>query len=249
MKPVLIVTHLEDRSTGLVRACLQDAGCEVMQVDKVSGDRLPSVSSVSGMVCMGGSESATRVDEDVFLSSELELIARALEHGIPVLGLCLGAQLLAVAAGGQVRPIGRMVADWEPVSVRPDAAADPVFGGLPDGLPVLKWHEDMIEAPPGATVLATAPGPGAAVYRVGQTAWGSQAHLEVTPQLLVEGWLADPRSTPQIEGAGHPIDQFRALSRRALERQMPAGRAVFSRFAAALSDRNAAARPSDSRRR
>lgn len=249
MKPVLIVTHLEDRSPGLVRACLQDAGCEVLQVDKVSGDRLPNVSSVSGIVSMGGRESATRVDEDDFLSREVELMARALAHEVPMLGLCLGAQLLAVAGGGRVSAIGRMVADWEPVSMRPEAAADPVFDGLPDGLAVLKWHEDMIEAPPGATVLATAPGPGAALYRIGQTAWGSQAHLEVTPQLLVEDWLADPRSTPQIEGAGHPIDQFRALSRRALERQMPAGRAVFSRFAAALSGRNVVGRPSGSRRR
>jgi GMP synthase (glutamine-hydrolysing) len=107
-----------------------------------------------------------------------------------------------------------------------------VFGALPDGLPVLKWHEDMIEAPPGATLLATAPGPGAALFRIGDRAWGSQAHLEVTPEMLVDTWLADPGSEAEIEGAGHPIDAFRVESRRALERQMPAGRAVFSRFAA-----------------
>jgi GMP synthase (glutamine-hydrolysing) len=249
MKPVLIVTHLEDRASGLVRGCLEQAGCAVLQIDKVDAEPLPAVGSVSGIVSMGGRESATRVDEDAFLSSELELMARALEHEVPVLGLCLGAQLLAVAGGGRVSPIGRMVADWEPLSMSPEAAADPVFDALPDGLPVLKWHEDMIEAPPGATVLATAPGPGAAVYRIGQTAWGSQAHLEVTPRLLVDTWLADPSSTPQIEGAGHPIDAFRALSRRSLERQMVAGRAVFARFAAAVSDRSADGRPSDSRRR
>lgn len=249
MKPVLIVTHLEDRSSGLVRACLQDAGCEVVPVDKVNGDPLPAVASVSGIVSMGGRESATRVHEDAFLSAEVDLLAAALDREVPVLGLCLGAQLLAVAGGGRVSAIGRMVADWEPISMGPGAAADPVFGALPDGLPVLKWHEDMIEIPPGATTLATAPGPGAALFRVGERAWGSQPHLEVTPQLLADTWLADPSSTAEIEGAGHPIDEFRALSRRALERQMPAGRAVFSRFAAALSGRTAGARPSDSRRR
>jgi GMP synthase-like glutamine amidotransferase len=249
MKPVLIVTHLKDRSTGLVRACLEAEGCEVVQVDKVSGDPLPGVSAVSGIVAMGGRESATRVDGDAFLGSEVELMADALEREVPVLGLCLGAQLLAVAGGGRVSAIGRMVADWEPVSMRPEAVSDPVFGALPDGLPVLKWHEDMIEVPPGATALATAPGPGAALYRIGETAWGSQAHLEVTPQLLVDTWLADPGSTPEIEAAGHPIDEFRALSRRALEHQMPAGRGAFSRFAAALSGRNAGAHPSGSRRR
>jgi GMP synthase-like glutamine amidotransferase len=249
MKPVLVVTHLDDRSSGLVRGCLEQAGCPVLQVDKVSGDRLPSVSSVSGMVSMGGRESATRAHADAFLSAEVELMVDALQREVPVLGLCLGAQLLAIAGGGRVSAIGRMVADWEPVAVRPEAAADPVFRALPDGLPVLKWHEDMIDAPPGATALATTPGPGAALYRIGQSAWGSQAHLEVTSQLLVDTWLADPGATPEIEGAGHPIDAFRALSRRALQRQMPAGRAVFSRFAASLSGRNAGGRPSDSRRR
>ncbi len=235
MKPVLIVTHLEDRSTGLVRACLQDAGCEVLQVDKVSGDPLPAVSSVCGIVAMGGRESATHAHEDAFLAAEVQLMTDALRSAVPVLGLCLGAQLLAVAGGGQVRPIGRVVADWEPVSMRPEAAADPVFGALPDGLPVLKWHEDMIEAPPGATVLATAPGPGAALYRIGQSAWGSQAHLEVTPRLLVDTWLADPGSTPEIEAAGHPIDAFRTLSRRALWSARCRRAARFSRASRRLS--------------
>lgn len=235
MKPVLIVTHLRDRSPGLVRACLDEAGCEVLQVDKVDAQPLPAVSSVSGIVSMGGRESATRVDEDAFLSAELELMAQALAREVPLLGVCLGAQLLSVAGGGRVSAIGRMVADWEPISTCPAAAADPVFYALPDGLAVLKWHEDMIEAPSGATALATAPGPGAAVFRVGARAWGSQAHLEVTPRLLLDTWLADPGSTAEIEGAGHPIDEFRALSRRALERQIPAGRAVFASFAAVLA--------------
>lgn len=249
MNPVLIVTHLEDRSTGLVRACLQEAGCEVLQVDKVNAQPLPALSSVSGIVSMGGRESATRVDDDAFLSAEVDLMAQALAREVPLLGLCLGAQLLAVAGGGGVSAIGRMIADWEPISMRPAATTDPVFDALPDGLAVLKWHEDMIEAPAGATTLATAPGPGAALFRVGACAWGSQAHLEVTPRLLVDTWLADPGSTAEIEGAGHPIDAFRSLSRRALERQMVAGRAVFARFAAAVSDRSAGGRPSDRRRR
>jgi GMP synthase (glutamine-hydrolysing) len=234
MKPVLIVTHLEDRCTGLVRACLEAAGCLVRQVNKLDGDPLPAVSEISGIVSMGGRESAIRAHEDQFLAAEVALMVQALAREVPVLGLCLGAQLLTIAGGGRVSAIGRMVADWEPVSPRPEAAGDPVFGALPDGLLVLKWHEDMIEAPPGATPLATAPGPGDALFRVGDNAWGSQAHLEVTPQLLVGTWLADPESTPEIEGAGHPIDEFRAESRRALERQMPAARAVFSRFASVL---------------
>lgn len=231
MKPVLVVTHLEDRSSGLVRECLERAGCPVVQVDKVDGGALPPARRMAGIVVMGGRESATRAAQDPFLAAEVALMAEALQRQVPVLGLCLGAQLLAVAGGGRVSAIGRMVADWEPLSLRPEAAADPVIGALPDGLAALKWHEDMIEAPPGATLLADAPGPGAALFRLGQSAWGSQAHLEVTPALLIDTWMAEPGGAAEIEGAGHPIEDFRAQSRRRLEAQMPAGRAVFSAFA------------------
>lgn len=231
MGPVLVVTHLEDRSSGLVRDCLEEAGCAVRQVNKVDGAALPAASEVSGIVAMGGRESATRAHADPFLAAEVALISEALQREVPVLGLCLGAQLLAVAGGGEVSAMGRMVADWAPLSLRPQAAADPVVGGLRDGLAVLKWHEDMIQAPPGATVLATARGPGAALFRLGDRAWGSQAHLEVTPTLLVDTWLADPDGAAEIEAAGHPIENFRAESRRRLKAQMAAGRAVFSAFA------------------
>lgn len=231
MKPVLVVTHLEDRSSGLVRECLERAGCPVVQVDKVDGGALPGATRVAGIVVMGGRESATRAAQDPFLSAEVALMAEALQRRVPVLGLCLGAQLLAVAGGGRVSAIGRMIADWEPLSLRPEAAADPVLGALPDGLAAFKWHEDMIEAPPGATMLADAPGPGAALFRLGESAWGSQAHLEVTPELLVDTWMTERSGAAEIEAAGHPIADFRAQSRRRLKAQMPAGRAVFSAFA------------------
>jgi GMP synthase-like glutamine amidotransferase len=229
VKPALIITHLPDRAVGLVRDCLRAAGCAV--TERNSGDRtpLPSLEEISGVVSLGGRQSATQVDGDPFLTAEVRLLAQALERGVPVLGMCLGAQLLAVAAGGRVRAMGRMNAGWPELDALPSAGRDPVFGAFPARLPVLKWHEDVIDLPPEADELGTTPGPGAALFRIGPAAWGSQPHLELTPAML-DGWLTDPADVAEIEGAGHDIEQFREMSRDRLEVQMAAARPMFHAF-------------------
>lgn len=230
MKPALIITHLPDRQVGIVREALQAAGCAVLERNPGDLEALPAAGDVAGVVTLGGRQSATRVAEDPFLSAEVELLGEALEQDVPVLGMCLGAQLLAVAAGGTVSYAGHMNAGWPELSVLPAAAEDPLFGAFPARMPVLKWHEDIIEMPPHAIELGTTPGPGAALFRVGARAWGSQAHLELTPAMLLEGWTSDPADVAEIEGAGHRIEDFRAQSRSHLVAQMAAAEPMFTAF-------------------
>jgi GMP synthase-like glutamine amidotransferase len=230
VKPVLIITHLPDRQDGIVRDALEAAGCTVVARNPDDGEALPAAHEIAGVVSLGGRQSATRVAEDPFLAAELELLSEALDRALPVLGMCLGAQLLAVAAGGTVSYAGHMNAGWPELSVLPAAAEDPLFGDFPARLPVLKWHEDIIEMPPHAIELGTTPGPGAALFRVGEGAWGSQAHLELTPSMLIEGWTSDPADIAEIEGAGHRIEDFRAQSRSHLVTQMAAARPMFTAF-------------------
>jgi GMP synthase-like glutamine amidotransferase len=230
VKPILIVTHLPDREVGVVRAALQAAGCQVVERNPGDAEPLPAVAEISGIVTLGGRQSATRVDADPFLAAEIDLLGAALEHDVPVLGMCLGAQLLAVAAGGRVSHMGRMYAGWPELALLPAATADPVFRQFPARLPVLKWHEDMIELPRGSCELGSTTGPGAALFRVGRCAWGSQAHLELTPAMLIDGWLVDAADVAEIEGAGHDIAHFRVASRSHLELQMAAARPMFYAF-------------------
>jgi GMP synthase-like glutamine amidotransferase len=229
VNPVLIVTHLPDRADGIVRQCLRSAGCEVIERNPADREPLPSAAEISGVVSLGGRQSATRVDADPFIAAEVVLLTEALQARVPVLGMCLGAQLLAVAAGGEATHTGSMYAGWPELVTLPAAADDPVCGGLPDRLPVLKWHEDMIKLPAGACQLATTPGPGAALFRVGEAAWGSQAHLELTPAML-DSWLIDPGDVAEVEGSGHDIATFRTESRAHLEVQMAAARPMFYAF-------------------
>jgi GMP synthase-like glutamine amidotransferase len=254
VKPALILTHLDDRQTGLVRDCLRSAGVAVHELDALYDAELPGVDEISGLVSLGGRASATQVDRDPALGAEVELMAAALADGVPVLGMCLGAQLLAVAAGGQVKPIGRMYVDWPRMSRLSSAQGDPLFGGLPEDLPVLEWHEDMIEPPPGAVELATTPGPGTALFRLSdRLAWGSQAHLEVTGEMLFETWLASPKDAAEIEAAGHDFEEFRAASHEHVEVQMAAARPIFQAFGVQVSrspaPRSSASARSGSRRR
>jgi GMP synthase-like glutamine amidotransferase len=230
MKPALIITHLPDRQNGIVRAALEAAGCAVIERNPADAQSLPPADEIAGVVTLGGRQSATRTAQDPFLSAEVELLGQALEERVPVLGMCLGAQLLAVAAGGAVTYAGHMNAGWPELSVLPAAADDPLFGAFPARMPVLKWHEDIIEMPAQATELGITPGPGAAMFRVGSCAWGSQAHLELTPSMLIEGWTSDPADIAEIEGAGHGIEEFRTQSRDHLVAQMAAARPMFTAF-------------------
>jgi GMP synthase-like glutamine amidotransferase len=230
VKPALVITHLSDREVGIVRESLQAAGCEVIERNPADAEALPSAGEVAGIVTLGGRQSATRVAEDPFLGAEVELLQDALERRVPMLGMCLGAQLLAVAAGGRVSHSGAMNAGWPHMTLLGAAGDDPLFGAFPTRLPVLKWHEDIIELPAHATELATTPGPGAALFRVGSSAWGSQAHLELTEPMLLEGWTIDPSDIAEIEAAGHRIEEFRAASRDHLVAQMAAARPMFTAF-------------------
>jgi GMP synthase-like glutamine amidotransferase len=230
MRPVLIVTHLTDRHVGLVRDALEASGCAVIERHAAAGDTLPAVGELAGIVSLGGRQSATRVDDDPFVAAEVALLRAALDENVPVLGMCLGAQLLAVAAGGEVVNAGRVTAGWPDLVLLPVAAADPVFGALPPRLPVLKWHEDVINLSDEQELLGESEGPGAALFRVGASAWGSQAHLELTPEMLVDGWLADPAESVDVTAAGHDLDEFRALSRELLVGQMAVAEPMFEAF-------------------
>ncbi|WP_406129726.1 gamma-glutamyl-gamma-aminobutyrate hydrolase family protein [Streptomyces canus] len=103
----------------------------------------------------------------------------ALEAEVPVLAVCLGAQLLAAAAGGRSRPGSGPQIGWDEVRATSAAHADPLFAGIPEHLPVLHWHGDTMDLPAGATLLASCDRYPVQAFRVGGSAWGLQFHLEV----------------------------------------------------------------------
>ena len=230
MRPVLIFTHSDDRGTGLVGDGLQDAGCTMVGSNPADGLPSWSIDEIAAIVSFGGRQSARDVAGNEFLAAEVALMRQALARETPVLGLCLGAQLLAVASGGEVSRIGPMSVGWPRLSPLPAARRDPLFGVLNGGLQALEWHEEMFTVGPGAVLLATTPGPGDALFRIGPAAWGSQPHIEVSEAMLLDGWLAHDSGVADVEAMGYEIEAFRAQTRELLALQIDAVRPVFERF-------------------
>jgi GMP synthase (glutamine-hydrolysing) len=239
VRPALAITHLPAPQLGLVEAALAERGVPVRPVPIDKGAELPALDGVSAVVTFGGLMGVPDGDRYPFLRAELEMLEQALADEVPVLGLCLGAQLLAKAAGGDaVRMTERYIA-WQELERLPAADGDPVFGALPERLPVLEWHLDAVLPPPGSAPVAETSGPGCSVFRVSPLAWGSQIHLELTPE-MVGSWLVDPAVRAELSSAGLDPSRFQREARERLPSQMAGGRAVLGRFAQMAAEREVA---------
>jgi GMP synthase (glutamine-hydrolysing) len=185
---VAIVHHLERPFLGHAEEPLRSRGVALREVDRRRGDALPALEEIDGLVTLGGEQSALDVERDAVLREEREWLREAARRGVPVLGVCLGAQLLAVALGGSVYRLSRCNLGWRPMELTPDGSGDPLVGGLEAPVALL-WNHDAIVAPPDAVELLGASGEGCLAFRHGTRAWGLQFHPEVTADALGDWWL------------------------------------------------------------
>jgi len=182
------VQHVPYETPGLIAAEAARREIDLRVCHPYRGERLPrldELDALGGLVVMGGPMGVGEVSEYPWLAGELELLAAAVAAGLPVLGVCLGAQLLAAALGARVYRGERPEIGSGTVSLTADGRADPVLGaaGLAE-LPVVHWHQDTFDLPPGAVLLA-----GSALYthqafRVGPgpgTGTGTETGVEMGP--------------------------------------------------------------------
>jgi GMP synthase-like glutamine amidotransferase len=237
--PVVACLHnLEDAFTGHAGDALRAAGVELDERRLRDGEPLPDLDAIDGVLSLGGEQSVRDIDTDPMLTAEAAFLREAVERGIPVLGVCLGAQLLAHALGGRVVRLPRQLIEWIPIEALPEAAGDPVIGTLPEGAFALHWNEDGIEPPPSAVELLKRPGPTAEAFRVGECAWGVQFHPEVHDEGL-ESWYR--AGYGELTAAGVTEEQARAADARHLPAQRAISDALFGGFARVVAGRAVAA--------
>ena len=165
-------------------------------------------SDFAALIAMGGNAHAWQADEVPALRDECRLLRDAVEAEVPVLGICLGGQLLASALGGEVRAAAEPEIGWLRITPTDRAREDPVFCVLEDPAGVYQWHSDVFEPPPEASVLAQSEASPNQAFRVdGAEAWGIQFHPEATPELF-ELWIA--RHPVEVRESGVDIDALRA---------------------------------------
>ena len=226
--PVVAVLHnLERHFLGHARPALEAAGVALDERRLRDGDPLPDLREVDGIVALGGEQSALDADSDPLLRAEAHLLREATQQGVPMLGVCLGGQLLAHALGGRVRRLPRRHVAWTRLEMLPAATGDPVLGALPAGAAGLHWNEDGFDLPDGVTELLRSPAGSGEAFRASELAWGVQFHPEVDEAAL-EGWYED--WYPALDQAGVTEDAARAADRRHLGGQRALSDAIFGGF-------------------
>jgi GMP synthase-like glutamine amidotransferase len=233
MARCLVVQHVEPEGPYGIADALRARGVRVDTCALFGGDTLPGdLSGFDALVVMGGPLSAAGDEGFPTRRGELRLLQEALSRRLPTLGVCLGAQLLAAAAGAPVRA-GRAGAEigWMPVLLSAGASDDPLLGGVGSPLVVLHWHGDTFELPAGARHLARSERYPNQAFRLGPCAWGLQFHLEVDGA-AVAAFLA--AFGAEAAAAGVPPESVAAATPESLERLASARGTVLGRFAAVV---------------
>jgi GMP synthase (glutamine-hydrolysing) len=233
MKPVCILRNVSHETAGSLESHLAEAGTEVRYFDlfRKTRRRLP-LQEAAALVVMGGPMSVHEVEQYPFLAAEMNWIQQAVEQQLPMLGICLGSQLLAKAMGAKVYPNQAKEIGWYPLEMLPAAAEDPLFAGCRGTETVFQWHGDTFDLPPGAVLLARSALCTHQAFRVGPCAWGLQFHIEMTPD-MVDSWLREPGNCGELAQLDY-IDPaaIRAATPREFPKMEQFGRGVLSRFAA-----------------
>lgn len=225
-RTVLALRHVHFEDLGTLEPVLRERGYAVRYVDPAVED-LSAVDVLEPdlLVVLGGPIGAFDDDLHPFIAAEAALVQQRIASGRPILGICLGAQLMARALGARVASMGVKEIDFNPLKLTPEGRASPL--SALDGVPVLHWHGDQFDIPPGAAHLAGTGVCAHQAFSVGNAVLGLQFHLEADPATL-ERWLVGHAC--ELGQAQVDPHLLRAQAREHGDRLREAARGVMSRW-------------------
>jgi len=181
---VSILLHADPETPGLIGQILDRRGIEAETIRGYAGERVPTaMDGRDALVVMGGPMGVYDQGRFPFLRDEIELIGDALRSGKPVLGVCLGSELLAAALGAKVAPARKEIG-WYPVTLTDAAAHDPLWRDVDRSIVAFHWHGDAFELPPGAVPLASSALTPYQAFRHGRAAYGLLFHMEMDEHMV-----------------------------------------------------------------
>ena len=214
---VQVLQHVPFEGPGSMAGWLAARRIEVGVTRLFAGDPLPRAADVDGVIAMGGPMSVNDEDELDWLRPEKQLVRDAVARGIPVLGVCLGAQLIASALGARVYPGLVKEIGWFPIRGIPHVA--PAFEFPAEHL-AFHWHGETFDLPPGAVRLASSAGCDNQAFQVGGRALALQFHLETTPasaEALVENCRDELVQGPYVQTESElraaPAERYAAINK------------------------------------
>jgi GMP synthase (glutamine-hydrolysing) len=233
MAKIYVLQHHAVENLGNIAEALEGAALAWQYVRVHEGQPVPKeMKGAGGLIVMGGPMGVYQTERYPFLREEMALIEDAIKHERPVLGVCLGAQIVAAALGAKVErnPRGKEIG-WHPIRLEAGASDDRLMRGLPESLTPFHWHGDIFELPSGAVSLASSDKTPCQAFRYGDKTYAFQFHFEVTPAsvaAMAEAFAKD------LQREKIAADEMIAQSdRHATQLEQIAG-TVFSRWASPI---------------
>ena len=232
MKTVLVLQHVPHEGPGSLNSLLQTAGFRIHTLKFwPEAETEPAPENYQGLIVLGGPMGVYEADKYPHLAMEKKLLEGAVKKDLPVLGICLGAQLIANALGATVYPSGIKEIGWYDLAPTADGKNDPLFHHLSANEKVFQWHGDTFDLPNGAVHLASSPLCTNQAFRYGRNVYALQFHLEVDAK-MIDAWLDVPQNRDEIaalEGSVDPMT-IRADTRRHIARLENLSGAIFGDF-------------------
>jgi GMP synthase (glutamine-hydrolysing) len=220
---ILVVQNSRTAPIGLLGDYLTEFGADLVTITPPEGEPLPADAvGFHGAVVLGGPQSAADDGTSPYIPRLLDLMRAFADAGRPILGICLGAQLLARAYGERVYQHSLMERGFKPVTSTPAGADDPVMGSLGPVRHIMQWHYDTFDLPKDAVLLATGPDCANQAFRLGDSQYGLQFHPEVNPE-IVRDWVSRAEGATQAE-----IDAIGREMETQIDRHLPEA-AAFAR--------------------
>jgi len=206
MAKVMVFQHVPAEPLGTLDPMLRNRGHRIRYVNfHRDPEAQPDISRYDALIVLGGPQMPDQGDCYPHLNVEMRCIEEALKREIPVLGICLGAQLLAYTLGGGVRAMDEWEIGWYDLEPTAQSMADPLFCALVEPHPVFQWHGYTFELPEGAVHLAYSQTCKNQAFRYGHNAYGLQCHLELDER-LINRWLSLPEYLEDLEANGRRGD-------------------------------------------
>lgn len=229
---ILVFQHVPYEPLGTLDPLLKEAGFRIRYVNfGREPESRPSLEGYEALIILGGPMNSDQIETHPNLITEVELIREAVARQLSVLGICLGAQLLAKALGGSVSRNPTREIGWYDVELTDAGSHDSVLSEFATVQEVFQWHEDGIQLPPGVVHLATSNASNVQAFRHGEHVYGFQFHLEVS-QSLIERWLTVPANQKTLRHeAGHvDPDRIRQQTIDSVSALEALSRETFSRW-------------------
>jgi GMP synthase (glutamine-hydrolysing) len=227
--PIVVIRHQPNAPLGIAADALDEAGVQWTYLDVYQDVAWPDLDAVGGLIALGGEMNVDRIEDYPFLERGRSLLTAAVRRATPVLGICLGAQLLARSLGAEVTPSPVREVGFFEVSATPAGLRDPVLSAFAPAMPVFQFHEDAFEVPEGAELLFEGRNATNQAFRFGRSAYAVQWHMEVDEDIVAD-WCDE---TPDLETEwGASKESVLLEAHRLLPAQQAAGRAAVRAFAA-----------------